>query len=513
MKSIITSSIEPQARFFRIAVFALAMLAIPLAGPSLPAQAQTFTSLYSFQGPNNHDASYPNGLVQGTNGYLYGTAVEGYGIFKVSTSGKETPLYNFDAGPGDFDGVASWAGLVLGSNGAFYGTSQGNSGGCSGPNGTCGVFYKITANGKLKILYDFCSNNPNGECLDGTTTEAALVQASNNDFYGTNNAYGANGAGTIFKLSPGGKLTTLHSFCSAHTQNNYCTDGAPPYSALIQGNDGNLYGTTTFGGENNEGTIYSLSPTGKFTTLHNSGDSGDLGSEPRSALVLGPDGNFYGVTSLGGVSTFCVGNCGTFFMMTPSGTLTTLHSFCSMQNCIDGQSPQNLILASDGNFYGMTGEGGANSYGTIFQITPSGTLTTLYSFDGTDGYVSYGSYPASMLIQDTSGTFYGTTLEGGTGWPNQCNGCNGTVFSLSMGLNPFVKALPASGKVGSAVKILGTGMKGATSVTFNGTPATFKVVSAGSEITTKVPAGATSGFIQVSTPSGTLTSNIIFQIP
>jgi uncharacterized repeat protein (TIGR03803 family) len=513
MKSI-PHYIEPQAKIFRMAAIALTMLTGSFAGAVLPAQAQTFTSLYSFQGGNNHDGSYPNGLVQGTNGYLYGSAASNTGgIFKISTDGKETPLYNFDTGEGDPDGEGSWAGLILASNGSFYGTSQGNSGGCGGPNGTCGVFYKITAKGKLTILYDFCSNNPNGECLDGTTTESALVQASNGDFYGTNNVYGANGAGTIFKITPGGKLTTLHAFCSTRTQNNYCADGEPPYSALVEGNDGNLYGTTTFGGDNNEGTIFSITLSGKFTTLHNVGDSGDLGENPRAALVVGADGNFYGTTALGGVSTYCAGNCGTFFKMTPGGTLTTLYSFCSLQNCADGAAPQTLILAGDGNFYGMTGSGGTDSYGTLFQITPTGGLTTLHSFDGTDGVVTYGSYPGPILIQATSGTFYGTTVEGGAGWPNQCNGCNGTAFSLAMGLSPFVKTLPASGKVGVAVKILGTNLKGATMVTFNGTPAVFKVVSGGSEITTKVPVGATTGLVQVTTPAGTLSSNVFFQVP
>jgi uncharacterized repeat protein (TIGR03803 family) len=160
----------------------------------------------------------------------------------------------------------------------------------------------------------------------------------------------------------------------------------------------------------------------------------------------------------------------------------------------------------------MTGAGGANSYGTIFEMTPGGALTTLHNFAGADGVISYNTYPGSMLIQDTSGTFYGTASEGGFGWPEQCNGCNGTVFSLSTGLGPFVETLPAYGKVGAAVKILGTNLKGATSVTFNGMPATFKVTSA-SEITTRVPVGATSGIVQVVTPGGTVQTTVAFQVP
>jgi len=169
------------------------------------------------------------------------------------------------------------------------------------------------------------------------------------------------------------------------------------------------------------------------------------------------------------------------------------------------------MLATDGNFYGLAGSGGANGYGTIFQITPSGSLTTEHSFDGTDGIVTENQ-PGPYLIQDTSGTFYGVTSEGGADWPG-CATCNGTVFSLSMGLGPFVKTLPASGRVGSTVKILGNKLTGATSVTFNGVAATFTVASS-TEITTTVPTGATTGVVQVVTSRGiTLTSNLGFTVP
>src|ERR1035438_3374497 len=167
--------------------------------------------------------------------------------------------------------------------------------------------------------------------------------------------------------------------------------------------------------------------------------------------------------------------------------------------------PYTTLFRSDGDFYGTTGAGGANEYGTIFKITPGGTLTTLYTFcsqtDCTDGALPYAG-----LVQDTDGDCYGTTWVGGSNITD-----DGTVFRLSVGLGPFVKPRPPYGKVGAAVKILGTNLTGATSVGFNGTAAVFEVVSS-SEITTTVPAGASSGKVQVVTPGGTLSSNASFSV-
>jgi uncharacterized repeat protein (TIGR03803 family) len=139
----------------------------------------------------------------------------------------------------------------------------------------------------------------------------------------------------------------------------------------------------------------------------------------------------------------------------------------------------------------------------VFQITTDGTLTTLHSFCSHTSCPD-GSEPIAGLVQDTNGAFYGTTVSGGA------NG-DGEVFALSMGLGPFVETEPAFGKAGATVRVLGTGLEGSTSVTFNGTPATFKVVSS-SLISTTVPAGATTGPVQVVTPSGTLTSNVNFRV-
>jgi uncharacterized repeat protein (TIGR03803 family) len=215
-------------------------------------------------------------------------------------------------------------------------------------------------------------------------------------------------------------------------------------------------------------------------------------------LILGPDGNLYGQTDLGGASSY--GAFGTVYKMTPKGKVTTLHSF----EQTDGDNPiSNLVLGTDGNLYGTAAYGGTHAGGTAFKITPTGKFTTLHNFALKGGADLYAG-----LVQGTNGKFYGATYGGGTS--DACKyGC-GTVFSLSVGLGPFVDTLPISGKVGAAVRILGTDLTGATSVTFNGTAAEFKVVS-GSEIETNIPSGATTGTVEVKTKN-TLKSNVVFRV-
>jgi uncharacterized repeat protein (TIGR03803 family) len=208
------------------------------------------------------------------------------------------------------------------------------------------------------------------------------------------------------------------------------------------------------------------------------------------------NGNFYGTTSGGGAHSK-----GTVFQITPTGTLKTLYSFCAKSGCPDGSTPiAGLIQATDGNFYSTASQGGAKNDGTVFKITPAGAITILHSFGIVDG-----SSPQGSLLQATSGTFYGVTNTGGTS-------NDGTVFSLSTGLGQFVVTRPTSGKAGSTVLILGTNLTGATAVSFNGTAASFSVVSK-SEIKTVVPKTATSGPVTVKLPGGTLTSSVAFQIP
>jgi uncharacterized repeat protein (TIGR03803 family) len=214
------------------------------------------------------------------------------------------------------------------------------------------------------------------------------------------------------------------------------------------------------------------------------------GAYPVSGLIEGKDGNFYG-TAFEGANGY-----GSVFRMTPEGKLTVLHSFGGT----DGAYPwAGLTVGNDGNLYGATSGGGTDGQGTAFKITVRGTLTTLHSFD-----VTGGDGPFAPLLQDTNGSFYSTTVGGGASG-------HGTVFGLSLGLGPFVKTNPISGKSGATVRILGDSLTGATSATFNGTAANFTVVS-GTCIKTTVPTGATTGPVQVVTPSGTLTSNVNFRV-
>jgi uncharacterized repeat protein (TIGR03803 family) len=461
------------------------------AATAIAAHAQTFTTLFDFDGT---DGAYPwkMSFVEGVDGNLYGTTQLGgayWGacgksgcgtVFRITLEGTFTSSH---LTPADGDPET---GLMLDTNGNFYGTSL------DGANNGGSVF-EITMSGKAATLYNFCAQ-PN--CADGEEPAGTLIQAADGALYGTTSSGGTNycqsygGCGTIFRITPQGKLTTLYSFCS---QMN-CTDGYGPGAGLAQGTDGDFYGTTEGGGDsNNDGTVFKITPAGTLTTLHIF-DGAD-GSGPSSWLIQGIDGNFYGTTVEGGAA-----KSGTVFRITPAGSVTTLYSFCTQNACSDGSWPYaGVFQGTDGNFYGTTYTLGLYGGGTVYEITPAGSLTTLHSFAGTDGFAPLGG-----LAQATNGSFYGTTVQGG--------GNNaGTVFSVDTGLGPFVTFVRAAGKVGQTGGILGQGFTGATSVSLNGIPVSFTVKS-DTFIEATVPPGATTGYVTVTTPSGTLTSNVPFHV-
>ena len=368
------------------------------------------TTLYSFPAPNNDGANPSAGLAQGADGNFYGTA--GSTVFKMTAAGRLTSLYFFT---GDNDGGGSKAGLVQGSDGNFYGE-------------TSSTIFTITTNGALTTLYSFPADTNVGYATAG------LALGSDGNFYGTTAIFDPWDAfyasGTVFKISPNGSLTTLHSFTGGN-------DGAVPRAEPTQGNDGNLYGTAFFGGPYTNqdnlnlgaGTVFKISPNGSLTTLY-SFTGGNDGANPRAALVLGSDGHFYGTTIEGGAY-----GGGTVFEITTSGVLTTLYAFGSVTdtngNPLDGSAPNTLVQGNDGFFYGTTDSESAYSAipyqhelsGTVFKISTNGSLTTLYSFTGFTGG-NDGATPVA-LMQGSDGSFYGTTLWGGQGGA-------GTVFRLTI---------------------------------------------------------------------------------
>jgi uncharacterized repeat protein (TIGR03803 family) len=456
--------------------------------------AQTFTTLYSFCAQSGcPDGAYPDGaLLQATDGNLYGTTHSGSNIsagtiFKITTNGALTTLYDFCSPAGICpQNIGAEAPLIEATNGNLYGTTFG----VAEQSVFAGSIFEITS-GKVRTLHSFCTQS---RCADGENP-AGLVQAADGDFYGTTEFGGAcgysTGCGTVFKITPSGVLTTLYDFCK--DGGSTCADGQYPLAGLVQASNGDFYGTTYFGGDHDSGTIFKITAAGALTTLDIlCTGAGPCNSEPQVGLIQASNGDLYGTTISGGPAGY-----GTIFKLTPAGALTTVHNFCSQEACADGGTPvAPLVEGSDGNLYGSTGFFGPAGQGTIFKITPSGALTTLWGAGVT------------TLMQDTDGNFYGTIALGGIYGA-------GEVFQLSAGLAPFVKTLPPSAQSGAPVKILGSNLTGASSVTFNGTPAVFSVPSGRgivTEISALVPAGATTGTVQVVTPGGTFSSNVPFQV-
>jgi uncharacterized repeat protein (TIGR03803 family) len=483
------------------------------AAVAIAAPGQAFKTLASFSGV---DGQYPwdAPLVQGIDGNFHATTSEGGingggTVYKITAAGKLSTVYNFCAQTNCADGRSPW-GLVQAIDGNFYGTTEYGGGNAVCPGG-CGTVFQITLGAKLTVLHSF-------NATDGANPLAGLVQANKGNFYGTTyqggnspNCPSGLGCGTVFEITAAGKLNTLYSFCAQ----TGCTDGELPAAGLVQGTDGNFYGTTVNGGDltcyapYGCGTVFKITPRGTLTTLHKFAGYPTEGAFSYTGLVQGIDGSFYGSTVDGGANDSCSSSagygCGTFFKITAAGALTTIYSFCTQASCADGTNPEaELVQATDGNFYGTTGFGGASvaciyGCGTVFKVTTTGKLTTIHSFNATDGYL-----PESALVQATNGIFYGTTFDGGAN-------SDGTAFGLSTGLGPFVSFIQAAGKTGHIAEILGQGFPGTTGVSFNGIPASFTVVS-NTFIKATVPAGATTGYVTVTTPSGKLRSNVPFHI-
>ena len=446
---------------------------------AIGSSAQTVNTIHNF---NGSDGSNPANLtlVQGRDAALYGATVYGGTndigvIFKITPAGKFTVLRNMY---GATDGAYP-SSLTLAYDGNFYGTTE------SGGTGDYGTIFKISPSGTFTVLHNF-----NGNGSEGSEPATPPIQASDGNFYGTTDFGGTGNSGTVYKLTPAGALTVLYNFDPAGGGSGSAT-GMP-----TQGGDGYLYTLEANGGASSCGRILKISTAGVLTNTYDF-DCETTGRVPVGKLVRGADGNLYGTTLHGGIYNCGTGYCegGLLFQLETNFSYTVLYDFGGKIG--EGTEPVGSVVGSDGRFYGNDTAGGDFGYGTIYRYSLNGVSNDLYSW-------SSDVEPAG-LTQHTSGAFYGANYKGGTSNV-------GTVFNMNVRLSPFIALVQSQGKTGSTAQILGQGLTGTTSVTFNGVAATkFSVVS-DTYMTAVVPSGVSIGPVVVTTPSGVLKSNKNFRI-
>ncbi|HWY54631.1 MAG TPA: choice-of-anchor tandem repeat GloVer-containing protein [Terriglobales bacterium] len=561
-------------------MMSLAIAALVLALTAMPvAHTQTYTVLYNFSpGTKSGDPSSPQSsgiIAQGHDGNLYSTTPDGGTlcsfcgvVFKITPSGALTHVFDFNYPNGA--GYTPYSGLTLGTDGNFYGTTA------AGGNFNGGTVFKISASGNLAKLYDF--GTCKYPCKEGVYPKAPPVEGRDGNFYGTTpHTIDGTDNGVIYKVTPAGKFATIYPFDG--------TSGGNPNDPLILGTDGNFYGTTAKGGKTIQpacwadsptcGTVFKITPGGRVTFLYKFDQT--HGAGPLGPLVQGSDGNFYGTTSAGGDAN----GDGVIFKITPLGKLTVLHA---LDGSVDGKQPSaGLVQVTDGKgntvaFYGATTAGGSKGFGTLYKVSLSGAFTRIYDFDN-----ATGATPEVTLFQSTSGMLYGETFKGGSGGAGTFyslddklppfvslvstsgkvgdsieilgQGFNGTTDVSFNGkaasfkvvsdtyLNatvpsgaskgsvtvktstgtvtsnhifiviPHIKSFnPTSGKVGTPVVITGTTFTGATKVTFGGVASTNFKGDSDTQVTATVPNGAVTGKIGITTPAGTATSSGIFTV-
>jgi uncharacterized repeat protein (TIGR03803 family) len=386
------------------------------------------STLYSFTGgiygiPNSTDVINPmDSVVQGRDHNLYGTGAWGGaakgGVFAITLSGSESVLYSFTYGAvqGSTDGGNPESCLIQGqgTDNNFYGTTT--TGGTLG----AGTVFSVSPSGSESVLYSFGTNGGINAGGDAVEPGSCLVEGLDGNFYGTTQSGGAGQRGTVYRVTPGGTETVLHSFTGDQVSS---VDGDSPVAGMVLGKDGNFYGTTFSGGQHNVGTLFKMTPAGDVTLVHSfsGGSAGGYGGnpasggDPTSSPLIGSDGNFYGMTRYGGAY-----DEGAVYRVTPAGVETLLHSFAGndgITGSTDGAIPfGGLVEGSDGNFYGVTTAGGAYyRSGTLFKVTPTGVETVLHSFSGPVAIQGStdGTNPRGSLIQADDGNFYGTAGIGG----------------------------------------------------------------------------------------------------
>jgi uncharacterized repeat protein (TIGR03803 family) len=559
--------------------FTLTLLVLAVAVLTAAAHAQTYTVLYNFSpGTKSGDPANPQytGIIaQGQDGNLFSTTPVGGTlcgfcgvVFKMTPSGALTHVFDFNTPNGA--GYTPFSGLTLGKVGNFYGTTE------AGGTFNAGTVFKISASGNLTRLYEF--GTCKYPCKEGISPKAPPVQGRDGDFYGTTphssdgtdngivykitptgkytpiyafdgvsggnpndpltlgtdgNFYGTTAkggksfqptcwdssatCGTVFKITPGGKVTFLYKFDKTH--------GAGPLGPLVQASDGNFYGTTSAGGNaNGDGVIFKITPQGKFTLLYALNGSVD-GKQPSAGLTQVTDGNgntiaLYGATQAGGSKGY-----GTLFKVSLSGGFTRLYDFDNTT----GRTPEiTLMQNTTGILYGETVDGGSDGAGVFYSLNDK--LPAFVSLVSTAGKVGD---PVDILGQGFNGTtavsFNGkaakfkvvsaTYLTATV--PSKASKGSVTVKISSGTLTsnhifvviPHIKSFnPTSGKVGTAVVISGTTFTGTTKVTFGGVQATSFTVNSDTQVTATVPTGAVTGKITITTPSGTAVSAGVFTV-
>lgn len=399
------------------ATFVTLLLALAIT-PQL-AQAQKFKVLHRFNGSNG---AYPTGgLIRDSAGNFYGMTSQGgssktcpYGcgtVFRLTPTGKETVLYSFTGKNGDGEYPASLESPYRDAGGNIYGTTYdgGDFSTCSGYG--CGVVFKLSKKGRETVLHTF------GRGTDGLSPGSGVVLDAQGNIYGTTEFGGANNGGTLFEVAKGGGYSILHSFDFPGEG----TDGSEPVGPLIIDSSGNLYGTTTGGGDFGCGTIFGWDATGNYTIFFGF-PCGSGGGDPLGQLLMDSAGNFYGTTKAGGNGgCFDGGGCGVVFKVDSTGAETVLYTF---SGGADGRYPfAGVVMDSSGNLYGTTINGGSAGYGVAFKLDPSRNETVLHNFaDGSDGGFPDG------LIMNPAGRIYGLAAGGGN--PKCQEGC-GVVFTVT----------------------------------------------------------------------------------
>jgi uncharacterized repeat protein (TIGR03803 family) len=474
-----------QGKLSGMMAVALTMLAIVVmfAGAAVPAKAQTPTTLHGFQNVPTDACQPENNIIQGRDGNMYGVGLycgtnNTGAVYKISPTGAESVLLSF---PSNWS--FCFSGLTLGSDGNFYGTCFTN------PGGNGGIF-RLTPAGVFADLHDFTGVNGDTEPV------YAPIQAADGNFYGVTGYYPYS-CGNVYQLTAAGVYKNLHTFSGSD-----CGTA----SSLFQASDGNLYGTLYACSLNGSGPgcVYKISTAGVFKEIY--GFAFSTGDGPCTGVIQGKDGKLYGATNQGAANNF-----GNIYKLTTAGVHTDLHDFdqTTDASCVDneGRTNVNLLQVTDGSFYGVNGSYGPNGNGSIYKLTSANVFTAfLFPNPPVDG-----NAPLSTLIQNTNGRVYGTTPSGG---PTSCSHCQGVFFSVATGDAPFVNLEPTqkTAIVGTKVGMFGQGFSSGSVVKFGGVASSSVTLSHTTYLTAKVPAGALTGAVTVTTGSTTLTSPQTFKV-